>query len=75
MFENRSGILVDVTNQMVPELLEIGIVNDIVVADLDQDTKPDFITVGEWSGINVLINEGQRFTSPATYDHLRDLTG
>ena len=48
LLENREGEFIDVTKSVMPELLSVGIVNDIEVSDINNDGWMDVITVGEW---------------------------
>ncbi|MCB0688918.1 MAG: VCBS repeat-containing protein [Saprospiraceae bacterium] len=57
LLENENGMLVDRTKDIVPQLAEVGIVNDIVITDLNGDGWDDFITVGEWTGIHRFRND------------------
>ncbi len=61
IYENRDGILVDVTDEKAPELKEFGIVNKIISTDFDNDGLTDFIAVGEWTSIGIFRNTGGRF--------------
>ncbi|MFD2101653.1 VCBS repeat-containing protein [Flagellimonas iocasae] len=70
LFENRNGELVDVTEQIAPEFKDFGIVNDIQTTDVNNDGWPDFIAVGEWTGIGVFINEQGTFKNIGTEDIL-----
>ena len=55
---NKGGILEDVTDQVAPELREIGMVSDAIWADVDGDGKVDLIVVGELMQITVFRNDG-----------------
>lgn len=61
LYENMEGELVDVTQKVVPGLLDFGIVNDLQVTDINNDGWQDFIVVGEWTGIGVFINKQGTF--------------
>jgi hypothetical protein len=45
-----------------PELTELGMITDMAWADLDGDSDPDMVVVGDWMPVKVFINEGGRFT-------------
>ena len=62
IYENTTDGLVNVTKEKAPALSQIGIVNDVVAADIDSDGDPDLIAVGDWSSINIFINENGAFT-------------
>lgn len=61
LYENREGVLIDVTSEKAPELKEFGIVNKIISTDFDNDGLTDFIAVGEWTAIGFFRNTGGRF--------------
>ncbi|MCL6272434.1 VCBS repeat-containing protein [Muricauda sp. 2012CJ35-5] len=68
LFENRNGELIDVTDAVVPDLADFGIINDIQLTDVNNDGLDDFIAVGEWTGIGVFINKNGRFENMAADD-------
>ncbi len=53
----------EVTEELAPMLLEMGMVSDAVWADVDQDARLDLILVGEWMPVTVLHNEGGTFVN------------
>ncbi|MCP4975484.1 MAG: VCBS repeat-containing protein [Maribacter sp.] len=57
LYENTGGDIKDVTKSIVPQLLDFGIINDIVITDFDQDGWDDFIAVGEWTPIGLFSNQ------------------
>ncbi|MCL6264944.1 VCBS repeat-containing protein [Flagellimonas myxillae] len=68
LFENNQGELIEVTEKVAPQLLEFGIVNDLLTTDINNDGWDDFIAVGEWTGIGVFINNQGSFQNSAI-DH------
>ncbi len=62
ILENRKGELVDVTQQIAPELKDLGMVTDAVWDDFDQDGDQDLIIVGEWMSITIFENKKGQFT-------------
>ncbi len=56
-----SGNFTNVTSQIAPELLNIGMIRDMLWADVDGDQDKDMIIAGEWMPLKVFINEGGKF--------------
>ena len=63
-----AGGFTDVTRQIAPDLVDVGMVKDARWGDIDSDGLLDLIVVGEWMPITPLINEGGKFskTTPAS---------
>ncbi len=55
---NEQGHFTDVTEQLAPDLLDLGMVNDAKWFDFDQDGKSDLVLVGEWMPLTVLKHTG-----------------
>lgn len=51
----------DVTNEVAPDLIKIGMVCDALFTDFDDDGQTDLIVVGEWMPITFLKNTGGKF--------------
>lgn len=67
-----AGNFRNVTDEVAPSLLKIGLITDAVWQDVDNDNDPDLVVVGEWMPVTVLINEKGKFinsTSAAGLDH------
>ena len=52
------GHFTNVTAQLAPDLMTVGMVSDAVWQDIDGDRRPDLIVVGEWMPITVFHNAG-----------------
>lgn len=61
LFENRNGTFIDVTKQIAPELLNLGLVTDAEWMDYDKDGTTDLILVGEWLPITIFKQQNGRF--------------
>jgi hypothetical protein len=53
-----TGHFSDVTEQVAPELTQIGMVTDATWSDVDSNGRPDLFVVGDWMPITVLRNAG-----------------
>ncbi|GAC1382896.1 MAG: VCBS repeat-containing protein [Ginsengibacter sp.] len=51
----------DVTQEIAPSLLNIGLVSDAIWSDVDNDGKLDLIVVGEWMSVVILKNTMGKF--------------
>jgi hypothetical protein len=58
----------NVTPQRAPALQHIGMITDMVWADVDNDQDADMVIVGDWMPVRVLINDQGTFT-----DHTREM--
>lgn len=54
---NENGILNDVTDSIAPELRNIGMLNDAIWQDFDNDGRKDLIVTGEFMSITFFKNE------------------
>jgi enediyne biosynthesis protein E4 len=60
LLRNDKGRFTDVTAQLAPELTRIGIINDALWTDPDQDGYPDLLLAGEWMPITLLKNSAAK---------------
>ncbi|MEY3195395.1 MAG: hypothetical protein RIQ78_1492 [Bacteroidota bacterium] len=68
LLQNDGGKFTDVTATFAPELQHPGIVTDAQWADVDNDSDPDLVLVGEWMPITIYANiQGKLIDQTAKY--------
>ncbi|MCX6302337.1 MAG: VCBS repeat-containing protein [Bacteroidia bacterium] len=55
------GNFTNVTSEIAPGLMNVGMIRDMLWADVDGDKDEDMILAGDWMPIKVFINENGRF--------------
>jgi hypothetical protein len=60
------GRFSDVTQQVAPELAQVGMVTDAQWIDVDGDRRLDLVVVGEWMPITVFHNTGTKLVRVPT---------
>jgi hypothetical protein len=65
----------DVTQQIAPKLLKIGMIKDAIWTDFDGDKDPDLIVVGEWMPIKMFRNNRGVFEDITEQAGLSNATG
>ncbi len=75
LLKNEGGKFTDVTQQTAPDLIKIGMVNDAVWVDFDQDGWLDLALVGEWMPMTLLKNESGKFVNVTRELGLGDTSG
>lgn len=72
---NENGVFVDKTQQLSPELKELGLVTHAVWSDINGDNEQDLIVTGEWLGIEVFINTNNKLVKNTDYKELSTHVG
>ncbi len=62
LLENRNGTFINATNKRAKALKYLGLVNDAVFSDYDNDGDKDLIVVGEWLPVSFFNNDNGIFT-------------
>jgi hypothetical protein len=75
LWKNENGQLTDITKAVAPQLLELGIINELIATDYDSDGWTDILAVGEWTGINFLKNNKGSFIKQTNQDNLANTKG
>jgi ASPIC and UnbV/FG-GAP-like repeat len=73
--QNGKATFTDVTEQVAPELKNIGMVCDALFSDFDNDNETDLILTGEWMPITFLKNENGKFKNVSANSGVNDKTG
>lgn len=68
-------VFIDVTDKVAPFLKKIGMVTDVVCADIDSDGSTDLLIVGEWMHPFILLNQGGQFKIITSGTGLEDKVG
>ena len=65
----------DITNEVAPDLVNIGLVCDAIFTDYDNDGWSDLILAGEWMPLTVLKNTNGVFKNVTSLTGISDHTG
>jgi hypothetical protein len=72
---NGKGQFKDVTLELAPEMIGLGMITDAKWADFDNDDDYDLIVVGEWMGIKLFENENLNFNDISKDVGLKNTSG
>jgi len=72
---NGEGNFKNVTAEIAPELLNVGMVSDAVWSDYDQDGDKDLMILGEWMSIKLFNNENGKFKEVTKQVGLAETSG
>jgi len=61
LYKNTGNELIDVTDEVIPDLNDFGMINKIIPTDFNTDGLTDLIVAGEWTGIGFFENTGGTF--------------
>ena len=75
ILENNAGVFVDITENICPELLHAGMVNDALWVDVNNDSNIDLVIVGDWMPIRIFINVNGKFKDATEQFGLKNSTG
>jgi hypothetical protein len=70
LLQNNKGVFTDVTNQSAEALLNVGIVNQAVWADVDGDGKNELSVCGEWMPLQVYSYQNGKFVKKENSVHI-----
>ncbi len=72
--ENSEGAFTIVTEQLGPDFAHVGIVNDLLFSDYDDDGDADLFVVGEWMALTVFENQDNVY-EPAKIEAFENTEG
>ncbi len=76
LFKNDGrGAFSDVTNELAPDLLKIGMITDLEVVDVNSDSYKDIVVVGDWMPIVILQNLQGKFSANSNQPELSGTEG
>ncbi|MEP2240186.1 MAG: FG-GAP-like repeat-containing protein, partial [Maribacter sp.] len=75
LLENRDGFLVDVTNEMAPDLNSLGMVTSAIWTDVNGDTRLDMVVVGEWMPVTIFLQDKTGRFSKKEFEGLENSEG
>jgi enediyne biosynthesis protein E4 len=69
------GNFKNVTEKRAPGLTGIGMITDMVWADIDNDGDKDMVIVGDWMPVKIFLNENGKFTDQSVKYGLSNTEG
>jgi hypothetical protein len=60
LFQGHAGAFTDVTQELAPDLADLGTVTDAEWADMDGNGLIDLVIAAEWEPLTLFLNEGAR---------------
>jgi enediyne biosynthesis protein E4 len=72
---NGKGEFTDVTAQVAPDLIKLGMITDAIWADLDGDGDDDLIVVGDYMPVKIFFNESGKFILKSSITNLENSNG
>lgn len=75
ILRNDNGKFTDVTNQIAPELMNIGMVTSALWTDFNNDKQQDLILCGDWMPITFFKNENGTFKNVTSQIQITENSG
>ena len=72
LLRNNNGIFEDVTSGIAPGLSQLGMVNDAIWEDLDDDGEKELIIAGEWMPVTVFRKSSSTYENVSTTLNLNE---
>jgi hypothetical protein len=75
--DTKNGVVhfTDVTKEVAPSLINLGLCCDALFSDYDNDGWPDLVLAGEWMPIMFLHNEKGKFVNKSENSGINDKAG
>jgi hypothetical protein len=70
LLQNNKGVFTDVTNQVAKTLLNAGIINQALWADVDGDGKNELSVSGEWMPLEIYSYQNGQFVKKQNSVHI-----
>jgi len=75
LLRSDGGRFTDVTEQIAPDLLELGMTSDAVWMDTNGNGLPDLVTAGVWQPIRIFENDGTKLRETTSRAGLENTRG
>ncbi|MDH3649629.1 MAG: VCBS repeat-containing protein, partial [Saprospiraceae bacterium] len=75
ILRNQDGYFEDVTSEIAPDLVNLGMVNDVRWFDYNSDGTEDLVLVGEWMPVTIFTNTANGFVKYDGSDALNQKVG
>lgn len=75
VLQNDGGKFTDVTDKVAPELRRLGMLTDMLWADINKDGAEELLITGEWLPITIFSNDGQQLKNVTKDYGLENTTG
>ena len=75
LLKNENGKFKDITSEIIPELVNPGLVTSSIWVDVDNDHKKELVVVGEWMPISVFKYSGSSFVNISANLGLNETNG
>lgn len=69
------GNFLNVSEKRAPQLSQIGMITDMVWADIDNDEDLDMVIVGDWMPVKIFVNNNGKFTDESIQFGLSNTEG
>ena len=73
--QNGKAKFTDVTNEVAPELKDIGMICDALFTDFDNDNQVDLILTGEWMPVTFFKNNNGKFKNSSSASGVNNKPG